>query len=162
MTLLLTPILALTFAPVPPQDSVEQTTAVVVLARETRLVVKGASVHDGRLRIPAARIESITGFVRKPEGLCSGELCISSDKSWFGGKGDTAWFDLTRFAEAADMALAADEDQRVWSLSPSRIVANGLAAGRAPEFALPGLQGKVVRLSDFRGKKVLLLTWASW
>ncbi len=32
----------------------------------------------------------------------------------------------------------------------------------APDFALPDREGRTVRLSDFRGKRVLLLTWASW
>jgi len=38
-----------------------------------------------------------------------------------------------------------------------------LAPGdRAPDFALPDPSGRVHRLSDHRGKKVLLVTWASW
>lgn len=32
----------------------------------------------------------------------------------------------------------------------------------APEFALQSLDGKTVRLSDFRGKAVLLNFWATW
>ncbi|MFQ5846892.1 MAG: peroxiredoxin family protein [Candidatus Methylomirabilales bacterium] len=33
----------------------------------------------------------------------------------------------------------------------------------APDFALPGLDGKMVRLSDFRGKKgVFINFWATW
>ena len=32
----------------------------------------------------------------------------------------------------------------------------------APDFALPDLDGAVHRLSDLRGKKVFLTTWASW
>ena len=32
----------------------------------------------------------------------------------------------------------------------------------APDFTLPDRNGKPVKLSQFRGKKVLLLTWASW
>ena len=44
----------------------------------------------------------------------------------------------------------------------------GLAAlhrrtpGLAPDFAVPDRKGKIVHLSDFRGKKVLVITWASW
>lgn len=31
-----------------------------------------------------------------------------------------------------------------------------------PDFLLPTLDGKLARLSDFRGKKVLLFNFASW
>jgi cytochrome c biogenesis protein CcmG/thiol:disulfide interchange protein DsbE len=32
----------------------------------------------------------------------------------------------------------------------------------APDFALPDLEGRTVRLSDFRGKAVLIDFWATW
>jgi peroxiredoxin len=32
----------------------------------------------------------------------------------------------------------------------------------APDFAVPDRRGNPVRLSGFRGKKVLVVTWASW
>ena len=31
-----------------------------------------------------------------------------------------------------------------------------------PDFALPDINGQPHRLSDYRGKKVFLATWASW
>jgi len=32
----------------------------------------------------------------------------------------------------------------------------------APAFALPSLDGRTVRLEDFRGKVVLVFFWATW
>ncbi len=32
----------------------------------------------------------------------------------------------------------------------------------APSFALPALDGKTVRLEDFRGKIVMIVFWATW
>jgi peroxiredoxin len=37
-----------------------------------------------------------------------------------------------------------------------------LASLEAPDFALPDWQGRPHRLSHYRGRKVLLATWASW
>ena len=33
---------------------------------------------------------------------------------------------------------------------------------QAPDFTLPDITGRTHSLSDFRGKKVFLATWASW
>ena len=33
---------------------------------------------------------------------------------------------------------------------------------KAPDFTLPSLSGEEVRLSDYRGKKLVLFMWASW
>jgi peroxiredoxin len=31
-----------------------------------------------------------------------------------------------------------------------------------PDLALPATDGRVVRLSDYRGRRVLVFMWASW
>ena len=40
--------------------------------------------------------------------------------------------------------------------------ARALSSLQAPDFALPDLDGRRHALADQRGKKVLLVTWASW
>ena len=32
----------------------------------------------------------------------------------------------------------------------------------APDFCMQSLDGRTIRLSDYRGKRVLLFVWASW
>ncbi len=39
----------------------------------------------------------------------------------------------------------------------------GVNIGKSiPDIALTALDGRTVRLSDFRGKKLLIFVWASW
>jgi cytochrome oxidase Cu insertion factor (SCO1/SenC/PrrC family) len=40
--------------------------------------------------------------------------------------------------------------------------ARRLASLEAPDFTLPDVDGRPHTLSGFRGKKVLLVAWASW
>jgi hypothetical protein len=37
-----------------------------------------------------------------------------------------------------------------------------LAAQQAPDFSLPDLDGRLHTLREHRGKKILLVAWASW
>ena len=37
-----------------------------------------------------------------------------------------------------------------------------LIGSEVPDFVLPTLDGQSTRLSDFRGKRVILFMWASW
>jgi len=65
------------------------------------------------------------------------------------------------------VAVAAMIALMLWvGLRSARHRANPVAAqtegGPAPDFALASLEGKTVRLSDYRGKAVLLNFWATW
>jgi peroxiredoxin len=51
----------------------------------------------------------------------------------------------------------------IWPHYAAKADLPGLAAGtEAPDFQLKNLQGHTVKLSDFRGKKVMLNFWAPW
>ena len=45
------------------------------------------------------------------------------------------------------------------ALTPSQMTPLGTSA---PDFSLPDLAGRLHTLSDYRGKKVLLIAYASW
>jgi peroxiredoxin len=56
----------------------------------------------------------------------------------------------------------------VWAVGLGLLAAGALAwlgrrsPGQAPDFAVPDLAGRAVRLSAFRGKVVLVNLWATW
>ena len=66
-------------------------------------------------------------------------------------------------AAAGDRPLAVDRDEGVAYLGASAIArAARLASLEAPDFRLPDLDGRWHSLSEHRGKKVLLVAYASW
>jgi hypothetical protein len=71
--------------------------------------------------------------------------------------------DLTARAQAQGRPLALDLDERVAYLGRSaRERGDALASLQAPDFAMPDLAGRVHALSELRGRKVLLVAYASW
>ena len=108
-----------------------------------------------------------TRFVIKPQGVCRDELCFPLPKNrkadFISKKGSTAWFNLSEFARLIKQPFAQDEKNGVWYFGPQAREQNGyLVSLEAPNFTLPDLNGRAHSLTDFRGKKVLLITWASW
>ena|ERR1051325_4541547 len=118
------------------------------------------SVDDGRVFVSADALMAL-GWEIHPEGLCREGLCIpvAADAELETPRG----IDLAAFARLLDRPLALDLEERVAYL--------GVSAGErqralrslvAPDFTLPDLAGRPHRLSDHRGKKILLVAYASW
>ncbi len=109
----------------------------------------------------------INRFELKPEGACLADLCIpvrqDRDSELFVTRARQGWFNVTELARRLQQAFVVDQDHMVWSFGIIPVTRNSfLQSAVAPDFALPNLDGTLVRLSDFRGKKVLIVTWASW
>jgi hypothetical protein len=108
-----------------------------------------------------------TGFEVKPQGVCRAEVCVAlpaKGKSEFLQKQrDVTWFNLSAFARLLRQPVAYDAALATWDFGPRPEAQNHFVESlEAPNFTLPDLNGKMHSLADFRGKKVLLLTWASW
>jgi hypothetical protein len=126
--------------------------------------VAGASVHGDDLWLALDDLRRATGWELKPQGVCKGEICVPipprthdefvcADES----------FNLGAFARHLGQAVAHDDTHAVWFFGePSAARRNHLLTLEAPDFTLPDIDGNAHSLSDYRGKKVLLLSWASW
>ena len=109
------------------------------------------------LWVRAADLPRINEFELKPQGACRADMCIPVPKELRSG----AWFNLSGFARRVHQASV--NDAGVWSFGEMPAVRGDFYRSRvAPDFAVPDRKGRVVHLSDFRGKKVLVVTWASW
>ena len=111
----------------------------------------------------AADLEQATGWTLKPEGLCRNEVCTvvapAARERFIDGDAVCA----SGLWEALGRPVLRDEEQSVWMLGEAAADrSNRLETLEAPDFTLPDITGKLHSLSDFRGKKVFLATWASW
>lgn len=120
-----------------------------------------STISNGRVRIPAAEVWSALGWELKPEGLCRADVCVPvSDASTLS---TAEGIDLQMLAEAIGRPLALDAGEAAAALGTALVDrVEELAGLAAPDFSLPDLEGTLHSLSDHRGKKVLLIAYASW
>ena len=131
----------------------------------TEVSVSAGATND--LWITTDDLRRATRFAIKPQGVCRDELCVPLPKrrraEFISRKGATTWFNLSKFARLIKQPFVTDQKNGVCYFGSSAAEQNGyLSSLQAPNFTLPDLNGKLHSLSDFRGKKVLLVTWASW
>ena len=103
----------------------------------------------------------------KPEGACLDSICIpllqDEDNAMLITREGKKWFNVTALARKLGQTFAVDHEKGVWSFGQIPVSRSAfLRSGVAPDFELPDRDGNTVKLSDFRGKKVMIITWASW
>ncbi len=106
--------------------------------------------------LTADEVLRLTGWEVKPEGLCKGEVCLP-----FASTGQEV--EVAALADRLDAALVHDPEQSVWAMGPA---APGdrpfLADAEFPDLTLPDLDGQPFSFSSLRGRKVVMVAWASW
>jgi len=101
--------------------------------------------------------EKATGWQLKPEGACQGDVCVPLDGMTSGGTVDAA-----ALAERLGMPLVHDDDRGLWASGPATVTGRALTSAVMPDLELPDLEGRPFRLSSLRGRKVVMVAWASW
>ena len=115
------------------------------------------------LKLTLDELRDVTGWERKPQGYCREEACIAEPKGtpWYDAK--SGLFDVAAFASYLGQPIARDDSEAVAAVGvPASRRVEALRSLEAPDFALPDLDGRIHRLSDYRGKKVFLHTWGSY
>jgi hypothetical protein len=107
------------------------------------------------LEIDPRELQQRTGWEIKPEGACKGERCVPLPAAGAGG------IDARVLAERLGMPLVRDEPNGLWCLGPES-GGRALADVVAPDLTLPDIHGRTFHLHSLRGRKVLLVAWASW
>lgn len=120
----------------------------------------------GELWLKTSDLAPVTHFELKPQGVCRGEICYplppARQSEFLRDESGTSWFNLTAFARLTGQAVAHDAAHSAWYFGARSDQRRQLASLEAPDFTLPDIDGKLHSLSDFRGKKIFLVTWASW
>jgi hypothetical protein len=119
---------------------------------------KVGPAKEGDLWVRKVDLPAINDFHIKPQGACREDLCIPISKELQ----NKEYFNLTGFARKTGETVIRDE-AGVYSFGEIPLLRGAFYNSRiAPDFAVPDRKGRVVHLNDFRGKKVLVVTWASW
>jgi hypothetical protein len=120
-----------------------------------------ATISGDAIRLAPGVLATALGWELKPEGLCRADTCVPvRDRAALVG---VDGINLAVLARLLDRPLAVDGDEGVVVLGASAADRAGrLASREAPDFTLPDLDGRLHSLRDQRGKKTLLIAWASW
>jgi len=133
----------------------------LTLFDDGRVVAVEAAVEGDSISISPDTLERALGWELKPQGLCRGDACfpVRDRAALLRAHG----IDLGTFARLLDRPFAADAEAGVAVLgTPAADRASQIASMEAPDFTLPDLEGRLHSLRDQRGKKTLLIAWASW
>jgi hypothetical protein len=123
--------------------------------------VGSARIAGERVRVPAGDLQRALGWEVHDDLLCRDTMCVPVPPG--SALVTDEGVDLGALATLLDRPLAVDRDERAAYLGVSAGErAGALSSLQAPDFSLPDLDGQLHALSEQRGRKVLLVAWASW
>ena len=112
-----------------------------------------------RLDLTDVEFARLTGWEVKPEGACQDDVCVPLPALDRDAEGR---FDVRVVADRLGMPVAHDDAHGLWALGPRSGDRKVLESTRMPDLVLPDFDGGAFDLASARGRKVVLIAWASW
>ena len=129
----------------------------VTVLTDTAVTQTAGRADDGSLWLSAPEFASATGFQLKPEGACRDDVCVPLPDAML----TKHEVDAAGFWRVTGRPVL--HSGKVWLLAEGAVQRATMHESlQAPDFTLPDLEGTQHTLSEYRGKKVFLATWASW
>ena len=127
--------------------------------------ISNAVAEGDNLWLPIDELHSSTDWELTPEGACVGEMCIPIPAGREGEflTEDGKLLNLPALERYMNNPVVHDDTHSIWLFDEGAAAGGGFHDPlQAPDFTLPDLEGNLHSLSDFRGKRVFLVSWASW
>ncbi len=120
-----------------------------------------ARIESDRVLVEPGRLFEAIGWDLEPEGLCRDDRCVPVRDPAAIRHGGVV--DVVAVATLLGSRTLLDPEAAVLAVGiPSGRRLQALRGRVAPDFELPDLEGVAARLSDWRGRRRLLVAFASW
>ena len=128
-----------------------------------------ATAAGDDLWLASDELAAATGWKLEPQGLCQGDRCVriphgrEHELVRETQRQGSRLVNVAALARLLEQPMLRDDAHGVWYVgdaAPARRAAT--RSLQAPDFTLPDLDGRLHSLADYRGKKVFLVSWASW
>jgi hypothetical protein len=139
--------------------------SVTIIYADRSMSVANATAEGNSLWLSLDDLRSTTGWELKPEGVCQGEVCvpIPAGRETDFVRADGKLFNLTALARHLNQPVVYDNDYAVWFFGEAVDARDSARQSlQAPDFTLPDIDGRLHSLSEYSGRKILLVSWASW
>ena len=133
-----------------------------ILKEDRDIAVEARRAPPG-LWLDAASFADVTGYEVKPEGMCKGPICVPVPRGAASYVDEAGNIDAVAFWRHIGNVAVSDAAGDTWALgSGAGERRQTLETLEAPDFELPDFDGRMHRLSDYRGRRIFLASWASW
>jgi hypothetical protein len=139
--------------------------SVTIIYGDRPVSVASATAEGNNLWLSLDDLRAATGWELKPQGVCRGEVCVpipaGRDADFV--RADGTQVNLAALARQRNQPTVHDDAHAVWCFGEAASARNtAWQSLQAPDFTLPDVDGHWHTLSAYRGKKILLVSWASW